>query len=210
MPHETSLIATIAVSLAFAFVGGFIAVRLRLPPLVGYLLAGMAVGPFTPGFVADAKLISELAEIGVILLMFGVGLHFSPRDLFSVRAVAAPVTILQIAAMMAVGVMIGWPLAARFCAVFQAFSDASSTTVTPPSARSRAASRAIERCGSASMIVEGRPQRCQWTARQLAKVLLPLPPFIVATVIICLISHLPFRLISVWRIACNQCYRIFS
>jgi CPA2 family monovalent cation:H+ antiporter-2 len=82
------LIATIAVSLAFAFVGGLVAMRLRLPPLVGYLLAGIVVGPFTPGFVADAHLAPQLAEIGVILLMFGVGTHFSIRDLFAVRRVA--------------------------------------------------------------------------------------------------------------------------
>ena len=79
--HDVPLIATIAVSLAFAFVGGLLAVRLRLPPLVGYLLAGIVVGPFTPGFVADAKLAPQLAEIGVILLMFGVGTHFSIREL---------------------------------------------------------------------------------------------------------------------------------
>src|SRR6185369_7133256 len=77
--HDVPLIATIAVSLAFAFVGGLLAVRLRLPPLVGYLLAGIVVGPFTPGFVADAHLAPQLAEIGVILLMFGVGTHFSIR-----------------------------------------------------------------------------------------------------------------------------------
>src|SRR3989475_2078032 len=96
MHHETSLIATIAVSLTFAFIGGFIAVRLRLPPLVGYLLAGVMVGPYTPGFVADAKLAPQLAEIGVILLMFGVGMHFSLRDLLAVRNVALPGALLQI------------------------------------------------------------------------------------------------------------------
>src|SRR3989304_3465036 len=96
--------------------------------------------------------------------------------------------------------MIGWTGAARPRAVFHASSVASSTTGTPPSARSREASRAIDRCGSASIMVGRRPVRCQWTARQLASVLLPLPPFIVATVIICLMSHLPFRLISVRRI----------
>ncbi|TMA10321.1 MAG: sodium:proton antiporter [Deltaproteobacteria bacterium] len=113
MHHETSLIATIAVSLTFAFIGGFIAVRLRLPPLVGYLLAGVAVGPFTPGFVADAKLAPQLAEIGVILLMFGVGMHFSVRDLLAVRAIAVPGAVAQIAAATALGVgvalMWGWP-----------------------------------------------------------------------------------------------------
>ncbi len=116
MPHETSLIATIAVSLTFAFVGGFVAVRLRLPPLVGYLLAGVAVGPFTPGFVADPKLAPQLAEIGVILLMFGVGMHFSVRDLLAVRAVAVPGAVVQIAVATVLGIGIafswGWSLGA--------------------------------------------------------------------------------------------------
>lgn len=116
MPHDTSLIATIAGSLAFAFVGGFIAVRLHLPPLVGYLLAGIAVGPYTPGFVADAKLAQQLAEIGVILLMFGVGMHFSVRDLLAVRGVALPGAIAQIAVATALGVGVayswGWSVGA--------------------------------------------------------------------------------------------------
>ena len=85
MPHSVSLISTIAVGLGFALVLGFIAVRLRLPALVGYLLAGVIIGPFTPGFVADAEIASQLAEIGVMLLMFGVGLHFSMADLLAVR-----------------------------------------------------------------------------------------------------------------------------
>ncbi|MBP7688554.1 MAG: cation:proton antiporter [Thermoflexales bacterium] len=114
MSHESSLIATIAVGLAFAFVGGFIAVRLRLPPLVGYLLAGIAVGPFTPGFVADVHLAPQLAEIGVILLMFGVGLHFSVRDLWAVRAIAVPGAILQIVVATGLGIgataLWGWSL----------------------------------------------------------------------------------------------------
>ena len=79
MPHGSVLITTIVVGLVLAFALGFLAHRLRLPPLVGYLLAGVFVGPFTPGFVADANLAGQLAEIGVILLMFGVGLHFSIR-----------------------------------------------------------------------------------------------------------------------------------
>jgi monovalent cation:H+ antiporter-2, CPA2 family len=90
MPHETTLIATLVVSLALAFAGGFLASKLRLPPLVGYLLAGVAVGPFTPGFVGDEALASQLAEIGIILLMFGVGLHFSIKDLWAVRRIAVP------------------------------------------------------------------------------------------------------------------------
>jgi K+:H+ antiporter len=114
--HDVPLIATIAVSLAFAFVGGLLAVRLRLPPLVGYLLAGIVVGPFTPGFVADAKLAPQLAEIGVILLMFGVGTHFSIRDLFAVRRVALPGAFTQIIVATALGAgmatLWGWSLGA--------------------------------------------------------------------------------------------------
>ena len=114
--HDVPLIATIAVSLAFAFVGGLLAVRLRLPPLVGYLLAGIVVGPFTPGFVADAKLAPQLAEIGVILLMFGVGTHFSIRELFAVRRVALPGAFTQIVVATAFGAGVatlwGWSLGA--------------------------------------------------------------------------------------------------
>jgi CPA2 family monovalent cation:H+ antiporter-2 len=116
MHNETTLIATIAVSFAFAFVGGFIAVRLRLPPLLGYLLAGVAVGPFTPGFVADAELAPQLAEIGVILLMFGVGMHFSVSDLLAVRSVALPGALAQIAVATALGIGValswGWSFGA--------------------------------------------------------------------------------------------------
>ena len=114
--HDVPLIATIAVSLAFAFVGGLLAVRVRLPPLVGYLLAGIVVGPFTPGFVADAKLAPQLAEIGVILLMFGVGTHFSIRDLVAVRGVALPGAFTQITVATALGAGVvtlwGWSLGA--------------------------------------------------------------------------------------------------
>jgi len=114
--HDVPLIATIAVSLAFAFAGGLLAVRLRLPPLVGYLLAGIVVGPFTPGFVADAKLAPQLAEIGVILLMFGVGTHFSIRELFAVRRVALPGAFTQIIVATALGAGVatlwGWSLGA--------------------------------------------------------------------------------------------------
>src|SRR4051794_26343630 len=96
VPLETALIATISLSLAFALLAGFVALPLRLRRLAGYLLAGIAVGPFTPGFVADAHLASELAEMGVMLLMFGVGMHFSLSDLLAVRAIAIPGAILQI------------------------------------------------------------------------------------------------------------------
>src|SRR5215204_2456211 len=97
MPHHTSLIATIVIGLGLAFVCGVLANRLRLSPLVGYLVAGVLVGPFTPGFVADQTLAPQLAEIGVILLMFGVGLHFSLKDLLAVRSIAVPGALGQIA-----------------------------------------------------------------------------------------------------------------
>src|ERR671921_987900 len=90
MPHETALIATIAAGLGLALLLGLLASRLHLPPILGYLLAGVAVGPFTPGYVADAGLAAQLAELGVILLMFGVGLHFSIADLLAVRRIAVP------------------------------------------------------------------------------------------------------------------------
>jgi len=99
--HEIALISTVAAGLVYALIGGYIANRLHLPPLVGYLLAGIVVGPFTPGFVADAKLAPQLAEIGVILLMFGVGLHFSIRDLLAVRNIAVPGALVQILATVA-------------------------------------------------------------------------------------------------------------
>jgi CPA2 family monovalent cation:H+ antiporter-2 len=112
--HEISLISTIAAGLVYALIGGYFAARLRLPPLVGYLLAGVALGPFTPGVVADAHLAPQLAEIGVILLMFGVGMHFSIRDLLAVRHVAVPGALLQIASAVAltcaVGRWWGWSL----------------------------------------------------------------------------------------------------
>ena len=110
MPHDTPLIATIAIGLGLAFLFGLLAQRLRLPPIVGYLAAGVLVGPFTPGFVADAGLATELAEIGVILLMFGVGLHFSLRDLLSVRAIAIPGAMGQIAVATLMGMGLAWAL----------------------------------------------------------------------------------------------------
>ena len=110
MPLHTELISTISVALALAFVGGFIATRLHLPTIVGYLLAGVVVGPFTPGFVADVTLAPQLAEIGVILLMFGVGIHFSVRDLLAVRGVAIPGAIGQSAAatVVTIGLALWW------------------------------------------------------------------------------------------------------
>jgi CPA2 family monovalent cation:H+ antiporter-2 len=114
MPHDISLIATIAAGFGLALVFGFIATRLRMPPLVGYLLAGVAIGPATPGFVADMHLAGQLAEIGVMLLMFGVGLHFSLSDLMAVKRLAVPGAMVQIAVAVAMGMGLahvwGWPL----------------------------------------------------------------------------------------------------
>ena len=116
MAHHTPLIATIVMGLGLAFLLGLLAQRFRISPLVGYLLAGVLVGPFTPGFVADQALAPELAEIGVILLMFGVGLHFSLEDLLSVRAMALPGAIVQMAVATVLGFVLarglGWPAAA--------------------------------------------------------------------------------------------------
>jgi CPA2 family monovalent cation:H+ antiporter-2 len=116
VPHETTLIATIAAAFVMAFALGFGASKLKLPPLVGYLVAGVLIGPFTPGFVGDLGLATQLAEIGVILLMFGVGLHFSVKDLMAVRTIAIPGAIAQIATATAIGVGMahfwGWSLGA--------------------------------------------------------------------------------------------------
>ncbi len=103
MHHELSLITTIAAALGLALVLGFITARLGLPALVGYLAAGIVIGPFTPGFVADASLAAQLAEIGVMLLMFGVGLHFSLDDLMAVKRIAVPGAVVQMAAATALG-----------------------------------------------------------------------------------------------------------
>ncbi|MDD2177799.1 Kef family K(+) transporter [Acidovorax sp. D2M1] len=112
MPHSVTLIHTVAAALGLALVLGFLAARLRLPALVGYLLAGVAIGPFTPGFVADAALASQLAEIGVMLLMFGVGLHFSWGDLLAVRKIAVPGAVAQMIVATSLGMALamwwGW------------------------------------------------------------------------------------------------------
>jgi monovalent cation:H+ antiporter-2, CPA2 family len=114
MPHSVTLIHTIAAALGLALALGFVATRLRLPALVGYLLAGVVIGPFTPGFVADAAMASQLAEIGVMLLMFGVGLHFSLGDLLAVRKIAVPGAVVQMMVATALGMALatwwGWGL----------------------------------------------------------------------------------------------------
>jgi len=116
VPHNVTLITTIAAALGLALITGFVAVRLKLPALVGYLIAGIIIGPATPGFVADIALSTQLAEIGVMLLMFGVGLHFSLEDLLAVRRIALPGAIVQIAVATLLGASVstlwGWNLAA--------------------------------------------------------------------------------------------------
>ncbi|HJP71964.1 MAG TPA: cation:proton antiporter [Candidatus Limnocylindria bacterium] len=116
MEHGGELITTIALGLSAAFLAGLVARRLRLPSIVGYLLAGVAIGPFTPGVFADQGIAMELAEIGVILLMFGVGIHFSFRDLLAVRGIAIPGAVVQstVATILGVGLamMLGWGVAA--------------------------------------------------------------------------------------------------
>src|SRR3990170_2740389 len=112
MMHDVPLITTIAAAFTAAWVLGIFTQWLRLSPIVGYLLAGIAIGPFTPGYVGDVKLASQLAEIGVILLMFGVGLHFHLKDLLAVRKVAIPGAIGQslVATLLGVAVAMwfGW------------------------------------------------------------------------------------------------------
>lgn len=116
MHHDISLLTNITVAIVTAFAGGFIARRVGLPTIVGYLIAGMAIGPFTPGFVGDIVDISQLAEIGVIFLMFGVGLHFSLKDLWAVRSVAVPGAVLQMLIATLLGFLLtrlwGWSVGA--------------------------------------------------------------------------------------------------
>jgi CPA2 family monovalent cation:H+ antiporter-2 len=131
MPHDVNLIATIAAGFGLAMVFGYVAARLRMPPLVGYLLAGIVISPATPGFVADVGLATQLAEIGVMLLMFGVGLHFSLDDLMAVRRIAVPGAIVQIAMAVALGMATaafwGWGLGASL--VFGLCLSVASTVV---------------------------------------------------------------------------------
>src|SRR5205809_845420 len=131
MPIHTPLVSTIVVGLVLAFAFGAIAHRLKASPLVGYLLAGIAIGPFTPGFIADQSIANELSEIGIILLMFGVGLQFSMHELLSVRAIAVPGAIAQITVATALGVglakLLGWSLGAGL--VFGVALSVASTVV---------------------------------------------------------------------------------
>ncbi len=139
MPHDISLISTVAGAFGVALLFGFIAARLRMPALVGYLLAGIAIGPYTPGFVADVALASQLAEIGVMLLMFGVGLHFSLADLLAVRRIALPGAVVQMVVATALGIGVahlwGWDLAAGL--VFGLALSVASTVVLLKALESR-------------------------------------------------------------------------
>jgi CPA2 family monovalent cation:H+ antiporter-2 len=108
MEPDVSLISTVAAAFGVAMVLGFLAERVKIPSLVGYLLAGILIGPATPGFVADAHIASQLSEIGIMLLMFGVGLHFSPQDLWSVKKIAIPGALIQMGATTAAGFWVGW------------------------------------------------------------------------------------------------------
>jgi monovalent cation:H+ antiporter-2, CPA2 family len=141
LPHEVNLITTIAAGLGLAMILGFAAVRLRLPPLVGYLLAGVLIGPHTRGFVADVALAGQLAEIGVMLLMFGVGLHFSLDDLAAVRAIALPGAVVQIIVATVLGTVTamawGWSFGAGL--VFGLALSVASTVVLLRALESRGA-----------------------------------------------------------------------
>jgi CPA2 family monovalent cation:H+ antiporter-2 len=108
--HSAPLISTLVLGLVLAFAFGLVAQRLRLQPLIGYLIAGIAIGPFTPGFIADQNVANQLAEIGIILLMFGVGLHFSLEDLLSVRAIAIPGAAAQVLVSAPLGMLLGWAM----------------------------------------------------------------------------------------------------
>jgi monovalent cation:H+ antiporter-2, CPA2 family len=131
MPHETALLYNLAAAFAVAFVFGFVAQRLKLPPLAGYLVAGIALGPHSPGFVGNVELAGQLAEIGVVLLMFGVGLHFSPGDLLRVRRIALPGAIIQmaVATLLGVGLAMTWNWQLPAAIVFGISLSVASTVV---------------------------------------------------------------------------------
>ena len=139
MPHEITLITTIAAAFGFALVLGFLAERIRLPAMVGFLLAGILIGPATPGFVADLDTASQLAEIGVMLLMFGVGLHFSLNDLLAVKRIAVPGAVVQMSLATVLGMAVaswwGWSVGAAL--VFGLSLSCASTVVLLKALESR-------------------------------------------------------------------------
>src|SRR5437764_6248770 len=116
MEQEFPILINITVALLAAFIGGLLARRLKLPSMVGYMLAGVAIGPFTPGFIGDLSTIQQLAELGVIFLLFDVGLHFSLRDLWAVRAIVIPGALIQLVVITGLGLLLahlwGWSLTA--------------------------------------------------------------------------------------------------
>ncbi|MBN3801050.1 cation:proton antiporter, partial [Burkholderia sp. Ac-20392] len=131
MPHDVSLIALLAAGFGLAMVFGYFASLLKMPPLVGYLLAGIVIGPGTPGFVGDLSLAQQLAEVGVMLLMFGVGLHFSLGDLLAVRKIALPGAIVQItvATLLGGGLALTWGWSVGAALVFGLALSVASTVV---------------------------------------------------------------------------------
>ncbi|HEF4737596.1 cation:proton antiporter [Burkholderia multivorans] len=131
MPHDVSLIALLAAGFGLAMIFGYLASLLKMPPLVGYLLAGIVIGPGTPGFVGDLSLAQQLAEVGVMLLMFGVGLHFSLGDLLAVRKIALPGAIVQItvATLLGGGLALAWGWSIGAALVFGLALSVASTVV---------------------------------------------------------------------------------
>lgn len=131
MPHDTALLYNLAAAFAVAFLFGFVASRLKLPPLAGYLVAGIALGPHSPVFVGNIELASQLAEIGVVLLMFGVGLHFSPGDLMRVKRIALPGAAIQmaVATLLGVGLALSWNWSLPAAIVFGISLSVASTVV---------------------------------------------------------------------------------
>ncbi|MEN8358632.1 cation:proton antiporter, partial [Acinetobacter towneri] len=131
MPHDVELIILLAVGFSLALVFGYIAARLRLPPLMGYLIAGVIISPNTPGIVADIHLANQLAELGVMFLMFGVGMHFSLNDLMQVRRIALPGAVLQIAVatLLGVGVSMMWGWSFGSALIFGLSLSCASTVV---------------------------------------------------------------------------------
>jgi len=155
MPHNVDLVTTIAVSFGLAMLLGFAAARFRMPPMIGYLLAGVIIGPFTPGFVADMALARQLADIGVMLLMFGVGLHFSLDDLLGVRRIALPGALVQVAVATALGFATarfwGWNFGAAM--VLGLALSVASTVVLLRALESRGALKSINGCIAVGWLV---------------------------------------------------------
>ncbi|UXH76734.1 YbaL family putative K(+) efflux transporter [Roseateles amylovorans] len=145
MEHNVSLISTLAVGFGLALILGFVAERLKLPALVGYLLAGIAIGPATPGFVADMNIASQLSEIGVMLLMFGVGLHFSFKDLMAVKRIALPGALVQmsVATLLGMGLAMWWGWSTGAALIFGLSLSCASTVVLLKALEARGAIESV-------------------------------------------------------------------